>query len=79
MFSTRYRYTGAGIGHNLGGILGGALSLIIAPRLTAAFGGIGVGVYMAALGLLSVVCVLALKETKAVVLDTMAQPVAATA
>jgi MFS family permease len=78
MFSTRYRYTGAGIGYNLGGILGGALPLIVAPRLTAAFGGIGVGVYMAALGLLSVVCVLALKETKDVVLDRMA-PAPATA
>ena len=74
MFSTGYRYTGAGIGYNLGGILGGALSLIVAPRLAAAFGGIGVGVYMAALGLLSVVCVLALKETKDVVLDRMARP-----
>jgi len=72
MFATRYRYTGAGIGYNLAGILGGALPLIVAPPLTAAFGGIGVGVYMAVLGLLSVVCVLALKETKDVVLNGVA-------
>ena len=72
MFSTRYRYTAAGIGYNLAGILGGALPLIVAPRLTAAYGGIGVGVYMAALALLSVLCVLALKETKDVVLDRAA-------
>jgi MFS family permease len=72
IFSTRYRCTGAGIGYNLAGILGGALPLIIAPRLTAAFGGIGVGVYMAALGLLGVVCVLALKETKDVELRGVA-------
>jgi len=45
MFATRYRYTGAGIGYNLAGILGGALPLIVAPPLTAAFGGIGVGVH----------------------------------
>ncbi len=44
----------------------------MAPPLTAAFGGIGVGVYMAVLGLLSVVCVLALKETKDVVLNGVA-------
>jgi MFS family permease len=72
IFSTRYRCTAAGIGYNLAGILGGALPLIVAPRLTAAFGGIGVGVYMAALGLLGVVCVLALKETKDVELRGVA-------
>jgi MFS family permease len=73
IFSTRYRCTGAGIGYNLAGILGGALPLIVAPRLTAAFGGIGVGMYMAALGLLGVVCVLAMKETKDVELRGVAQ------
>ncbi len=78
MFATRYRCTAAGFGYNLAGILGGALPLIVAPRLTAAFGGIGVGVYMAVLGLLSTVCVLALKETKEVVLDRVV-PEAATA
>lgn len=72
MFATCYRYTGAGMGYNLAGILGGALPLIVAPPLAAAFGGIGVGVYLAALGLLSVLCVLALKETKQVPLDAAA-------
>jgi MFS family permease len=74
IFSTRYRCTGAGMGYNLAGILGGALPLILAPALTARFGGIGVGVYMAALGLLSVVCVLALKETRDVALDGAVAP-----
>jgi MFS family permease len=69
IFATRYRCTGAGMGYNLAGILGGALPLILAPALTARFGGMGVGMYMAALGLLSVVCVLALKETRDVALD----------
>jgi|HubBroStandDraft_6_1064221.scaffolds.fasta_scaffold122048_2 MFS family permease len=74
IFSTRYRCTAAGMGYNLAGILGGALPLIVAPWLTAAFGGIGVGVYMAALGLLSMVCVLALKETRDVALDRAVVP-----
>lgn len=69
IFMARYRYSGAGMGYNLAGILGGALPLIVAPPLTAAYGGIGVGFYLAALGLLSVVCVLALRETKDEVLD----------
>ena len=69
IFAARYRYTGAGMGFNLAGILGGAVSLIVAPPLTATFGGIGVGFYLSALGLLSVLCVLALPETKDEVLD----------
>jgi MFS family permease len=74
IFSTRYRCTGAGMGYNLAGILGGAVPLIVAPPLTAAFGGIGVGMFMAALGLLGVVCVLALKETRDVALDRAVAP-----
>lgn len=69
IFKARYRYTGAGMGYNLAGILGGAVPLIVAPPLTAAFGGIGVGFYLSALGLLSVLCVLALPETNDAVLD----------
>lgn len=69
LFHTRYRYTGAGMGYNLGGILGGALPLIVAPPLAAEFGGIGVGFYLTALGLISTLCVLAMKDTKDVVID----------
>jgi len=69
IFSTRYRYTGAGMGYNLAGILGGAVPLAVAAPLTAAFGGLGVGFYLAALGLLSTLCVLALRETKDAVID----------
>jgi MFS family permease len=69
IFKAHYRYTGAGMGYNLAGILGGAVPLIVAPPLTAAYGGIGVGFYLSALGLLSLLCVLALPETKDEVLD----------
>ncbi|MFI1357809.1 MFS transporter [Streptomyces sp. NPDC020898] len=69
LFHTRYRYTGAGMGYNLGGILGGAVPLIVAPPLAAEFGGIGVGFYLTALGLISTLCLLAMKDTKDVVMD----------
>ncbi|MFF3373785.1 MFS transporter [Streptomyces sp. NPDC002680] len=75
LFHTRYRYTGAGMGYNLGGILGGAVPLVVAPPLAAAFGGIGVGFYLTALGLISSLSVLAMKETKGVAID--ARPSAA--
>lgn len=69
IFQTRYRYTGAGMGYSLAGILGGATPLIVAAPLTAAFGGIGIGYFLAALAVLSTLCVLALRETKDVVID----------
>jgi len=68
LFRTEYRYTGAGVGSNLAGILGGALPLVVAPPLAAAYGGIGVGFYLAGLGLVSTLSVLATKETKDVTL-----------
>jgi MFS family permease len=72
IFHTRYRYSGAGMGYNLAGILGGAMPLWLAAPLTAAYGGIGVGFYLSALALLSVLCVLALRETKDVAIDAAA-------
>ncbi len=63
LFRTRYRYTGAGTGYNLGGILGGAVPPLIAPALNAAFGSIAVGAVIAALAVLSVGCTMALRET----------------
>lgn len=71
IFQTRYRYTGAGMGYSLGGILGGALPLLIAPSLSKAYGGIGVGFYLTVLALLSVLCALALRETKDVAMDAV--------
>jgi MFS family permease len=72
IFRTRYRYTGAGMGYSLAGILGGATPLLVAAPLTAAFGGIGIGLFLAVLGLLSTACVLALRETKDEVIDAPA-------
>ncbi|MET9867417.1 MFS transporter [Streptomyces sp. NPDC006386] len=64
LFHTRYRYTGAGMGYNLGGVLGGAVSPLLAAELVGSYGGYAVGLMIAALGLVSLVSVLALGETK---------------
>ncbi|MCM4085100.1 MFS transporter [Paractinoplanes hotanensis] len=63
LFATRYRYTGAGVGFNLGGIIGGAVPPLLAPVLADSFGVMAVGAMIALLAVVSVVCALALTET----------------
>lgn len=62
LFETRFRYTGAGTGYNLGGVLGGAIPPLLAPGLTSSFGSIAVGVMLAGLALISILCTAALTE-----------------
>jgi hypothetical protein len=64
MFATRYRYTGAGLGYNLAGVLGGAIPPLLAAPLAASFGSVALGVMLATLGLLSLVCTARLFETR---------------
>lgn len=64
LFQTRYRYTGAGVGYNLAGIVGGAIPPIIAAPLAAAYGGMAVGLLLAALAVVSFVSTIAIVETK---------------
>ncbi|WP_068159410.1 MFS transporter [Rhodococcus phenolicus] len=64
MFHTRYRYTGAGLGYNLAGVLGGAIPPMLAAPLAASYGGIAIGLMLAVLGVLSLVCTRALVETR---------------
>ncbi|GAA4486002.1 MHS family MFS transporter [Rhodococcus olei] len=64
MFATRYRYTGAGLGYNLAGVLGGAIPPLIAAPLASSFGGVAIGAMLAALAVLSFFCTRALVETK---------------
>ncbi|MDO3648949.1 MFS transporter [Nocardia mangyaensis] len=68
LFHTRYRYTGAGLGYNLAGVLGGAIPPLIATPLAAAYGSIAIGVMLAVLGVVSLICTWALAETKDAVL-----------
>ncbi len=62
-FATRYRYTGAGLSHNVGGIIGGAIPPVISEYLLATFGSWAIGVMLGGLALLSLGCVGLLKET----------------
>lgn len=66
LFQTRFRYTGAGLGYNLAGVLGGAIPPLLAAPLTAQFGSISVGVMLALLSVLSLACTKALIETREV-------------
>ncbi len=64
MFRTEYRYTGAGMAYNLAGVIGGGTAPILAARFTEAGNTAYVGIMLAAFGTLSLVCALALPETK---------------
>ncbi|WP_280417286.1 MFS transporter [Nocardia carnea] len=64
LFETRHRYTGAGLGYNLGGVLGGAVPPLVAAPLAASYGAFAIGIMLAAIGVLSFVCTAILTETR---------------
>ncbi len=64
MFGTRVRYSGASIGYQIGGMLGGALAPIIATALFAATGSsISIAAYMAVVCAISLISVFLITET----------------
>ena len=64
LFSTRVRYSGASLGYQIGAILGGALTPIIATALVARFEtAFAVSVYIAVACAITVGSVLLLRET----------------
>jgi MFS family permease len=63
IFATRYRYTGAGLAFNAGGMIGGAVPPMLAGALVATVGGWAVGMMMATLILVSLGCTALLPET----------------
>lgn len=65
LFGTRVRYTGASIGYQLGSPLGGGIAPIIAASLVHEFPGTyaPLVIYLVAIALVSLVCVLMLAET----------------
>jgi MFS family permease len=64
LFRTQYRYSGASVAYSLGGVLGGAVPPLVATSLQASGAGVmGVGAYVSAMALLSLLCLLALPET----------------
>ncbi|MFF4214207.1 MFS transporter [Streptomyces sp. NPDC001796] len=68
LFEPRVRCTGAAVGYNLGGVLGGALTPIVATTLAERGGRVpwGVGAYLTAMALLSLGCFALLPETRPV-------------
>ncbi|WP_395294646.1 MFS transporter [Kitasatospora hibisci] len=64
LFPTRVRYTGAALTYNLGGVVGGATTPLVATRLTEAHGtAVPVGWYLAVLGVVALACLRLLPET----------------
>jgi metabolite-proton symporter len=68
IFATRYRYTGAGLAFNAGGIIGGAVPPMLAGALVATVGGWAIGLMMAILILASLCCTALLPETMGITL-----------
>jgi metabolite-proton symporter len=70
LFATRYRYSGSALAVNLAGVVGGAIPPLIAGTLAATYGSWSIGVMLAALMLISLVCTYLLPETKGTTLRT---------
>ncbi|MEU9382038.1 MFS transporter, partial [Streptomyces sp. NPDC048279] len=68
LYEPRVRCTGAAVGYNLGGVLGGALTPIVATALAEHSGRVpwAVGTYLTAIALLSLGCFALLPETRPV-------------
>ncbi|SDH48173.1 metabolite-proton symporter [Nonomuraea jiangxiensis] len=65
LFRTEFRYSGASAAYSLGGVLGGAVPPLVATGLRAnGLGALAVGGYVSAMALLSLLCLLALPETR---------------
>jgi hypothetical protein len=64
LFVPRHCYTGAGLGYNIAGVLGGAIPPLLAPGLAASFGSIAIGVMLSICGVLSLAFTWALSETR---------------
>lgn len=70
LFPTSVRYSGVSLAYNLASVLAGSLAPIIAIWLYTQFGtGYAVGVYLAAMGVVSLIASMIAKETQAVDLN----------
>jgi len=66
LFPTHYRYTGAGLSYNLAGVLGGGVVPLIATALVAGLGSsLAIGILLAGLSVISLLCTIALPDTNA--------------
>ncbi|WP_039932213.1 MFS transporter [Streptomyces viridochromogenes] len=80
LYAPRVRCTGAAVGYNLGGVIGGALTPIVATALAEQGGRVpwGVAAYLTAIALLSLGCFALLPETRPVPVAAGAEAEAAT-
>lgn len=69
LFPTRFRYSGAGLAYSIGGILGGSLPPLILTALQARWGSSVAGLYVSAVAVISLLCLLPIRETRHVSLD----------
>lgn len=73
LFATRYRYTGAGMAYNLGALVGGGITPLIAASIIATAGSASIGLLLAGVSLVSLLATFGLPETRGVNLDTVAE------
>src|SRR6201993_1440720 len=78
LFPTNVRYTGSGVAYNLSGILGAAVAPFIATWLATTYGVAWVGVYLIGAAILTVIALLAMRETKDISLETQSPTTSAT-
>ncbi|MFS2221600.1 MFS transporter [Pantoea sp. B65] len=64
LFPTEVRYTGASFSYNMSSILGASVAPYIATWLTAHYGLFAVGLYLAAMASLTLLALIAIKETR---------------
>ena len=74
LFETRYRYTGAGMGYNLAGVIGGGIVPLVAAHLAGSTGVWATGLLLAGIGVFSVVCTFALPNSDKRGLEDEAAP-----
>ncbi|KAA9159412.1 MHS family MFS transporter [Amycolatopsis acidicola] len=74
LFRTRYRYTGAGLAYNLAALFGAGIAPLAATSISSSFGLAGVGIFAAALCVVSTASTFALRETRHETLDPATAP-----
>ncbi|MCO4254180.1 MFS transporter [Pseudarthrobacter cellobiosi] len=70
LFATRYRYTGAGMAYNLGALVGGGVTPLVAASLGASLGSPAIGLLLAGVSLVSLFATFGLPETRGIDLAT---------
>ena len=64
LFPTEVRYSGAALSYTVAGIVGGSVFTVFSVKINANFGLIGIGIYLAAISVISCLALWRLHETK---------------